>query len=103
MSWALSSTLMLLSEEVTSGPKSTLPAEGERAALPQTPPRASALLQEAAERGMPTQTTGTALSSTQHQDCLHGVASAAAEGTPGQCQAQTLRLSLSRTLLTYRT
>lgn len=26
LSWALSSTLMLLSEEVTSGPKSTLPA-----------------------------------------------------------------------------
>lgn len=30
LSWALSSTLMLLSEEVTSGPKSTLPAEGTR-------------------------------------------------------------------------
>lgn len=27
LSWALSSTLTLLSEEVTSGPKSTLPAE----------------------------------------------------------------------------
>lgn len=27
LSWALSSTLMLLSEEVTSGPKSTLPTE----------------------------------------------------------------------------
>lgn len=33
LSWALSSTLMLLSEEVMSGPKSTLPAEEDEELL----------------------------------------------------------------------